>query len=257
MHPRMSPHLRGRYVPHGQPVPWWGRSQQSHRPRSRYYTAMCVRMCDGFYYPLSHRATRSKFHDLAKRCETSCSGGEARLFYMRSGGDVARMTDLTGRAYEHIDTAFLYRKTLVKSCTCKPMPWSYSARSKHAQYAADAAEKRMQDQEQQRQQVSLAPHSSTKKPGRTIIESLDDATTIDNTDGGDLQNASDQIDDPVGSDQVVQRPRKRTYRIRKRRRHRMIRARRPRPPAGWTTAVSGGKVRYVRPGYRVRRRKFR
>lgn len=144
--PRMMPPRRGfnarRYSPHNQNGPWWQYRQSRPHNRTGRFTAMCVRMCDGYYWPMSDRTSRGKFYDLARRCEDSCNT-EAKLFYLPAySRDVRHMTDLTGRAYEHIDTAFLYRKKLVKSCSCKPMPWSYSAKAKHMRYAAREAEKR-------------------------------------------------------------------------------------------------------------------
>lgn len=185
---RTMPPRRGyngsRYMPQSQSIPWWQYGQSYQRPRYRSYTAMCVRLCDGYYWPISNRVTRNKFYDLAQQCEQSCEG-DAKLFYMPTqGGDVKQMTDLSGRAYEHIDNAFLYRKKLVKSCTCKPMPWSYRAKAKHMKYAAVEAEKRLRlEQSKRRQKDARISQHGPKQPqrqndrrasGRTIIESLDD-----------------------------------------------------------------------------------
>lgn len=98
------------------------------------YRTLCVRMCDGFYWPVSSRASRQRFYGDARRCEESCDG-EARLFYLpRSSDDIAGMVDLQGRTYGRLPMAFAYRKALVNGCTCKPMPWSASELARHAHY---------------------------------------------------------------------------------------------------------------------------
>jgi hypothetical protein len=103
------------------------------------YRTVCVRMCDGYYWPLSSKASRSSFYRDAKVCEASCAG-EARLFYLPSASDdIGSMVDLTGRAYGRLETAFLYRKSLVSSCACKPAPWSQVEAMRHQTYAAVAA----------------------------------------------------------------------------------------------------------------------
>ncbi len=100
------------------------------------YTTMCVRMCDGFYFPLSHRVPRSRFHRDADICRERCPGSEARLFYHSSAsGSMRDAADLTGRAYARLPIAFRHRKQLVKGCGCKPEPWSVEALARHEGYA--------------------------------------------------------------------------------------------------------------------------
>lgn len=104
------------------------------------YRTMCVRACDGFYFPLRHNAWRRNFQSDAKSCRSAC-GEEAKLFYYSlRGGSVETMTDLAGRAYKDLPHAFGYRKALVSGCTCKPVPWSYEEAARHQTYAAAEAQ---------------------------------------------------------------------------------------------------------------------
>ena len=104
------------------------------------YRTMCVRSCDGFYFPLRHNAKRRNFAADAKSCRAAC-GTEARLFYYSlNGGSTETMIDLAGRNYKELPHAFGYRKALVQGCACKPVPWSYEEAARHRQYeAVDAA----------------------------------------------------------------------------------------------------------------------
>jgi hypothetical protein len=121
------------------------RRDQSRTERDsggRKYRTMCVRLCDGYYFPISNATTHQTFVRDANHCEASC-GAEARLFYMPSGdSDAAEMTDLTGLSYSALPNAFKYRKTLVSGCSCKPMPWSEAARARHRGYAMAEARAR-------------------------------------------------------------------------------------------------------------------
>jgi hypothetical protein len=92
--------------------------------RAGNYRTLCVRTCDGYYWPISNSAPRSKFRKDAETCETSCDM-EARLFYLpRTSEDIAAMRDLSGRVYGRLPTAFAYRQSQSSGCTCKPEPWT-------------------------------------------------------------------------------------------------------------------------------------
>ena len=49
------------------------------------YRTVCVRLCDGFYSPLSFSTTRDKLERDAERCEAS-GGGQARMFNAKNRG---------------------------------------------------------------------------------------------------------------------------------------------------------------------------
>jgi len=106
---------------------------------SATYRTLCVRTCDGFYFPISNAADSTNFTRDAAKCTAAC-GGAARLFYYpNSGGDVETMLDLTGRAYASYAFAFKYRQILVQGCQCRPDPWSEAERERHRAYAAALA----------------------------------------------------------------------------------------------------------------------
>lgn len=125
-----------------QPQP--DRSQPRQEPRGHSvpregagsFTTVCVRLCDGFYFPVSHRASSGRFQHDAELCRTRCGQSEARLFYYPSaGGSMNQAVDLNGRAYTRLKTAFLHRKQLVSGCGCKPEPWSAASVMRHQVYA--------------------------------------------------------------------------------------------------------------------------
>src|SRR5262245_19121453 len=61
---------------------------------------------------------------------------ESKLFYLpRGSDDVAGMTDLSGRSYGRLPTAFAYRQSRDKACTCRPEPWTEAAVARHLSYA--------------------------------------------------------------------------------------------------------------------------
>ena len=101
-----------------------------------------MRLCDGYYFPISFSATRDRLARDAKTCENSC-GGQARLFiYSNPGADVEDMVDLRGQPYKQLSTAFLYRTEYVPQCRCKPNPWDAEAQERHRMYALVAAKRK-------------------------------------------------------------------------------------------------------------------
>lgn len=104
------------------------------------YKTMCVRTCDGFYFPLRHNARRKNFASDAKSCRNAC-GSQGKLFYypLRDAAGPDAMVDLAGHKYAELATAFAYRKKLMDGCACKPDPWSYEEARRHQSYADQQA----------------------------------------------------------------------------------------------------------------------
>src|SRR5262245_35005426 len=118
--------------------PGWHEQAQPPEPGPTYRT-LCVRLCDGYYFPISGAAPQSRFARDADACSASC-GSEARLFYHPNvGGSVEGMVDLTGLAYSALPNAFKYRQALVPGCGCRPQPWSDAERERHRAYASGNA----------------------------------------------------------------------------------------------------------------------
>jgi hypothetical protein len=106
------------------------------------YRTLCVRLCDGFYFPISDGVRRERLYNDSHQCSQRCDG-EARLFYYSTaGGSAETAVDLSGRRYVDLPNAFRYRKALVNGCTCKPAPWSAQEAARHEGYAAEAAQRR-------------------------------------------------------------------------------------------------------------------
>jgi hypothetical protein len=106
------------------------------------YKTVCVRTCDGYYWPVSRSVTSERFESDAKRCDATCVG-EAKLYFQHKNSDDPKsMVALDGTPYTALKTAFLYRKRLINGCGCRPAPWSTAERYRHQEYkVADDAKK--------------------------------------------------------------------------------------------------------------------
>src|SRR5215203_2296573 len=90
-------------------------------PQGNTFRTVCVRTCDGFFFPISYSTVPSKFADDEKVCQAMCPASEVALYSHRNPGqDVSQAVSTTGRAYSELPNAFAYRKALNSSCSCKP-----------------------------------------------------------------------------------------------------------------------------------------
>ena len=75
------------------------------------YRTLCVRTCDGYYFPISHASTRGDFSRDAQNCQAMCPGSEVRLFSHRVPGEESeQMVAEDGTAYADLPSAFKYRE---------------------------------------------------------------------------------------------------------------------------------------------------
>lgn len=115
------------------------REDDTADPRPQWIRTVCVRTCDGYYWPISRVAPRSRLYWDARRCQESCDD-EARLYVMPAGtNDIAGMTDFTGRTYASLANAFVYRQRLMPQCYCRPAPWTPAAAAIHSRYENEQA----------------------------------------------------------------------------------------------------------------------
>lgn len=107
-------------------------------PRSGRYRTVCVRLCDGFFFPINY-ATASKDLDRdAAQCERSCAS-PARLYIQHTKDEtVADLVDLKGMPYSKLKTANLFRTTYDAACKCRPEPWEQAAIDRHRMFALEA-----------------------------------------------------------------------------------------------------------------------
>jgi len=81
---------------------------------------ICVRTCDGFYFPISYATNASRFREDEKTCQRMCPASEVMLFsYPTEGGDVAQATSINGAPYSQLPNAFKYRQQFDAACSCK------------------------------------------------------------------------------------------------------------------------------------------
>ena len=87
---------------------------------SATYRTVCVRLCDGYYFPVSFSTLPSHFEQDQNVCQSKCAAPVELYYYQNPGSTVDQSVALrTQEPYTTLKTAFRYRKELVPGCSCK------------------------------------------------------------------------------------------------------------------------------------------
>jgi hypothetical protein len=102
-------------------------------PQSGTYRTVCVRTCDGAYFPISFATVPARFPDDEKSCKALCPAAEAALYaYRNPGEDMNSAVSTTGQPYSALPTAFKFRSEFNPSCSCKAAGQSWADALKSA-----------------------------------------------------------------------------------------------------------------------------
>jgi hypothetical protein len=89
-------------------------------PPSGTYRTVCVRTCDGAYFPISFATVPGRFADDERACKAQCPATEANLYtYRNPGEDMNQAVSVSGQNYTALPNAFHYRTEFNPTCACK------------------------------------------------------------------------------------------------------------------------------------------
>jgi len=85
------------------------------------FRTLCVRTCDGYYFPISFSTTRDRFEQDMETCQQRCPGTETALYFhpMPNGEAEQSISYATGEPYASLPHAFEYRKAVNPQCGCR------------------------------------------------------------------------------------------------------------------------------------------
>jgi len=93
---------------------------------------VCVRTCDGGYFPISFSTVPSRFADDERTCRALCPATEASLYaYRNPGEDINQAVSVNGQPYTTLANAFRFRTEFNPACSCKApgQTWSEALRA--------------------------------------------------------------------------------------------------------------------------------
>ncbi|MCW5716600.1 MAG: DUF2865 domain-containing protein [Bauldia sp.] len=88
-------------------------------PNVETFRTVCVRSCDGGFFPISFATTQAQFPADEATCRQQCPGAQLYV-YRNPGGDMSTATNLAGERYTASPNAFLYQTAFNPTCGCHP-----------------------------------------------------------------------------------------------------------------------------------------
>jgi hypothetical protein len=137
-------------------------------PQSGTYRTVCVRSCDGAYFPISFATVPARFPDDEKTCKALCPAAEASLYaYRNPGEDMNAAVSVSGQPYSALPNAFRYRQEFNPSCSCKAagQSWADALKSIDDKAAAEQQGDIIVTEESAKK-MSRAPVKPTPAAGR-------------------------------------------------------------------------------------------
>jgi hypothetical protein len=131
-------------------------------PQAGTYRTVCVRTCDGFYFPISFATVPSRFADDEKTCRNLCPAADATLFsYRNPGEDMNSAVSINGQPYSSSPNAFRYRTEFNPSCSCKAPGQTWSDALKNIDDRASLDQGDIIVTEERAKKMSQAPPKSS------------------------------------------------------------------------------------------------
>jgi hypothetical protein len=122
-------------VPRVQPMPQQ-RVEDPDEPRLGGRRLVCVRTCDGFFFPLGAGPSGRESAD--EMCQALCPGAEAAAFTMPGGDDsLDQAVSVRGKPYVQLPGAFKYQRSFDPTCSCKKSGETWAEQLRRAESMLD------------------------------------------------------------------------------------------------------------------------
>lgn len=81
--------------------------------------AYCVRTCDGFFFPMGPTTSGAARDTQQASCDALCPGAETVLYSVARQGTIEDATNARGQPYTALRTAFRFRQSVERTCSCQ------------------------------------------------------------------------------------------------------------------------------------------
>jgi hypothetical protein len=98
--------------------------------------AVCVRTCDGSFFPVSYSGAGSRADSLEDVCRALCPNADMALYSFPFGGTVDEAASATGEPYANLPNAGKFERAYDPSCSCrrKGQSWADALADAEARY---------------------------------------------------------------------------------------------------------------------------
>ncbi len=88
--------------------------------------AICVRSCDGGFFPITYTARRAQLEELNTLCKAMCPGAEAKLYTQSQWKGLDSAVSVDGEPYADLPNAHKFETSYDRTCGCKPPDQSWT-----------------------------------------------------------------------------------------------------------------------------------
>ena len=123
--------------------------EQDYDPQDRFrfatHRTLCVRLCDGYYFPMSFATTTNRFSTDEEVCQSKCAAPAQLFTYPNPGGNPQQMFSINGMPYGDLKNAWRFKKEFVKGCSCKAAEYNPLLMEENEKAAKQAEQNKKED----------------------------------------------------------------------------------------------------------------
>ena len=110
--------------------------QMSPRQNIAGSYTVCVRTCDGAFFPVSYFGADSRADTLGQVCRSLCPNAEVALYSFPFGGTIDEAVSSTGEPYSSLPNAHKFEQTFEPACSCRAPgeSWAQALAAAEAKY---------------------------------------------------------------------------------------------------------------------------
>jgi len=169
--------------------------------------AVCVRTCDGGFFPVSYSGAGGRLEDV---CRSLCPNADVQLYSFPFGGTIEQAVSITGERYVDMPNALKFQQSYDATCSCrrKGESWAQALAAAEAKYGHEARdilvtpEKSIEMSRPIIAKVSADPKTKAGKNGKPGAQTPDAATPAPATSDPSLTGAGQGLS-PTGEDTAL------------------------------------------------------
>jgi hypothetical protein len=144
--------------------------------------AVCVRTCDGAFFPISYTATRGRLGSLQQLCSALCPAAETEVFTYSMNRDIDDSVSASGKPYKTMSYAGKYRSKFDPTCTCKGQGQSWVEALADAEKLLGRAKNDVIVTPEKSDEMMRAPRPGQKNAKAAPKKDVVEETSFENTE---------------------------------------------------------------------------
>ncbi len=164
---------------------WRKEAWRETRPRRKLGMAVgwaggsytvCVRACDGSFFPVSYVGAANRSDTLEQVCRSLCPNADVALYSFPFGGAIEEAVSATGELYAHLPNAGKFEQSYDPSCSCRApgQSWAEALANAEAKYGRHSQDILVTIEDSERMSRPVRPAAADPaEPGDATPVALD------------------------------------------------------------------------------------